>query len=267
MLRYLAIGLLAATPALAQHGITAGGTYNTAVPAPKAVLGYDIGDRFTPHHLIVRYAERLAATSRRVHIDTVATTFEGRPLLLATITSEANQARRDRIRDDARRLADPATSPAEVDAIVARSPAVIWLGYSVHGDEASGTEAALAFMYQLAAGDDATTRMLLDSLIILIDPIQNPDGHERHVQQTNQTRSTLWIPPAPAAMIHQTVWPGPRTSHYHFDLNRDWYLLSHPESRGRIATFLSWYPQTAADIHEMGYNATYYFAPPMDPVN
>jgi hypothetical protein len=267
MLRYLAIGLLAATPAFAQHGITAGGPYNAAVPTPKAVLGYDIGDRFTPHHLIVRYAERLAAASRRVHIDTVATTFEGRPLLLATITNEANQARRDRIREDARRLADPATSSSDVDAIIARSPAVIWLGYSVHGDEASGTEAALAFMYQLAAGDDATTKMLIDSLVILIDPIQNPDGHERHVQQTNQTRSALWIPPTPAAMIHQTVWPGPRTSHYHFDLNRDWYLLSHPESRGRIATFLSWYPQTAADIHEMGYNATYYFAPPMDPVN
>lgn len=259
--------LLAASPAIAQHGLTPGGTYDPAVPAPRAVLGYEIGDRFTPHHLIVRYAERLAATSRRVRIDTVAHTFEGRPLLLATITSVANQARIQQIRADAQRLADPGTAAADVDAIVARSPAVIWLGYSVHGDEASGAEAALAFMYQLAAAQDAGTRTILDSVVVLIDPIQNPDGHERHVQQTTQTRSALGVPPSPFAMINQTVWPGPRTSHYHFDLNRDWYLLSHPESRGRIATFLSWYPQTAADLHEMGSNATYYFAPPMDPVN
>ena len=267
MIRFLLLSLLIAAPAFGQHGITPGGSYDPAVPVPRAVLGYDIGDRFTPHHLIVRYAEHLARTSRRVRIDTVATTFEGRPLLLATITSEANQNRRQQIQNDARRLADPNTSPADVDAIVARAPAVIWLGYSVHGDEASGAEAALAFMYQLAAGQDASTRMMLDSVVVLIDPIQNPDGHERHVQQTTQSRSALWIPPSPSALIHQTVWPGPRTSHYHFDLNRDWYLLSHPESRGRIATFLSWYPQTAADLHEMGSNATYYFAPPMDPVN
>lgn len=244
------------------------GPWDPAVPTPRAVLGYDIGDRFTPHHMLSRYIDRVAQASRRMRVDTVALTFEGREVYVLALTSEANIARLEQIRADAARLSDPrGVSTADLNAIAGRLPPVVWLGYTVHGGEASGTEAAIALIYQLAAGRDAQTQMLLDSLVVLIDPVQNPDGHERHVQDVNRMRGAVGVDPTPGTMVHQGSWPGPRTSHYVFDLNRDWFLLSHPETRGRVNAFHRWWPVVAVDLHEMGSNSTYYFAPPMAPVN
>lgn len=263
-----ALLLSSASPAAAQHAYSAGGDYDPAVPTPRSVLGYEVGERFTPHHLLVRYVERLAAASPRVRVDTVARSFEGREVLLVTVASEANARRLDAIRADAGRLASPGgASAGELAGVMARTPAVVWLGYTVHGNEASGTEAAIATLYQLAAGRDAETRAILDSTVVLIDPVQNPDGHERHVQDVMRMRGALGVPTSPAAMIHGGNWPGGRTSHYVFDLNRDWFILSHPESRGRVRTFTTWWPHVAVDLHEMGSNSTYFFAPPMEPVN
>jgi len=254
--------------AAAQHPLAEGGPYDPAVPTPRSVLGYELGDRFTPHHLLHRYFERVAEASPRVRLDTMAVSFEGREVLLAVVTSEANQRRLDEIRADARRLADPrGASATELERIVARMPALVWLGYTVHGNEGSGVEAAIAMLYQLAAGQDAETRMILDSAVVLIDPVQNPDGHERHVQDVMRARGALGIPTTPGAMVHQGNWPGGRTSHYLFDLNRDWFIHSHPETRGRVARFLDWAPHVAVDLHEMGSNSTYFFAPPMEPFN
>jgi hypothetical protein len=263
------LSLLAlASTAGAQHAFNPAGNYDPAVPTPRAVLGYEVGQRFTPHHMIMRYVDRVAASSRRIKVDTVAHTFEGRESVLITATSEANQARLAQIMADARRIGDPrGASASDVQAAVARMPSIAWLGYTVHGGEASGTEASLALLYQLAAGRDDATRTILDSVVVLIDPVQNPDGHERHVQDVMRTRSALGVSTTPGAMAHQGNWPGPRTSHYYFDLNRDWFLHSHPETRGRVSTFLSWYPHVAVDLHEMGSNSTYFFAPPMEPVN
>jgi hypothetical protein len=262
------LGFLVAAPLVAQHAYSAGGTYDAAVPTPKAVLGYEIGARFTPHHMIVRYVERLAAASRRMHVDTVAVTFEGRELLMVAVTSEANQGQRALIQADAARLADPrGATAADLQAVAGRLRPIVWLGYTVHGGEASGTEAALALLYQLAAGTDAETKMILDSVVVLIDPVQNPDGHERHVQDVTRARGAAAVPVTPGAMVHQGSWPGPRTSHYYFDLNRDWFTLSHPETRGRVWAFTHWWPHVAVDLHEMGSNSTYFFAPPMEPVN
>jgi hypothetical protein len=259
---------LVVAPARAQHSFGGAGPYDPAVPTPRAVLGYEIGERFTPHHLIARYLERVAAASRRVLVDTVATSFEGREVFLAAITSETNHRRLDQIRADAARLADPrAASAAELSGAVARAAPAVYLMYTVHGGEASGAEAALALIYQLAAGLDAETQLILDSTVVLVDPVQNPDGHERHVQDVMRARGALGVPIYPGAMIHQGSWPGPRTSHYYFDLNRDWFLLSHPETRGRVAAFRRWWPMVAVDLHEMGSNSTYFFAPPMAPVN
>jgi hypothetical protein len=269
--RHLLVVLAAACwPAslLAQHGLGGSGPYDPGVPRPPAVLGHEVGERFTPHHMLARYLERVAATSRRVRVETLAVTFEGRESFLAVISSEANHARMDAIRADAARLAEPrGASAAELAAIIARMPATVWLGYTVHGGEASGTEAAIAMIYQLAAGRDAETQLILDSTVVLVDPLQNPDGHERHVQDVLRTRGALGVPTSPAAMVHQGNWPGPRTSHYGFDINRDWFLLSHPETRGRVAAFQRWWPMVAVDLHEMGTNSTYFFAPPMAPVN
>ncbi len=228
------------------------------------MLGYEVGERFTPHHLLMRYVDRVAAASPRVRVDTVAHTFEGREVVMVAVTSEANQRRLGEIRADAQRLANPG---ADAAAVAARTPAVAWMGYTVHGNEASGTEAAIALLYQLAAGRDAETRAVLDSVVVLIDPVQNPDGHERHAQDVLRMRGALGVPTSPSAMIHSGNWPGGRTSHYQFDLNRDWFIHSHPESRGRTRAFLTWWPHVAVDLHEMGSSSTYFFAPPMEPVN
>ena len=254
---------------LAQHRFAgAAASYDPAVPTPRVSLGYEVGDRFTPHHRIMRYLEQLAATSKRIRVDTLGVTAEGREIVMATLTSERNMARLAEIRADAKRLADPrGVSEADVRAIVARQPSIVWLGYSVHGNEASGVEAGLAMLYQLAAGRDAETMAILDSAVVLIDPVQNPDGHERHVQDVLRNSSVFGADPTPGALIHQGNWPGGRTSHYYFDLNRDWFIQSHPESRARAGAMLDWWPQVAVDLHEMGSNSTYFFAPPMEPYN
>lgn len=259
---------LGAGEAQAQHAYGNAGPYDPAVPTPRSVLGYEVGERFTPHHMLSRYLERLAQTSRRVRLDTVGRTFEGREVLMVIITSEANLARLDQIRADAARLADPrGASASDLATVSGRALPAVWLGYTVHGGEASGTEASLALAYQLAAGSDAETQLILDSTVVLIDPVQNPDGHERHVQDVTRARGAQGVPISPSAMVHQGNWPGPRTSHYYFDLNRDWFILSHPETRGRVAAFRRWWPMVAVDLHEMGSSSTYYFAPPMAPVN
>ncbi|MFW5947652.1 MAG: M14 family zinc carboxypeptidase, partial [Gemmatimonadota bacterium] len=270
--RSVLLALIAATaafaPLTAQHALAPGGPYDPAVPTPASVLGHELGERFTPHHMMARYLESVAGASPRVRLDTVGHSYEGRELFLVVVTSEANQDRLDAIRADARRLADPRGVPAaELDAIAARTPAIAWLGYTIHGNEASGVEAALATLYQLAAGRDGATRMVLDSVVVLLDPVQNPDGHERHVQDVLRDRGAFGPDPYPGAMVHQSGWPGARTSHYLFDLNRDWFIHSHPETRARTGAYLEWAPHVAVDLHEMGSSSTYFFAPPMEPYN
>ncbi len=254
-------------PLAAQQPFGAG-PYDPSVPSPRSILGYEVGDRFTSHAMLSRYIERVAAASRRIHVDTVAHTFEGREDFIIVATSEANQGQLEQLRSAMGRLADPrGASASDLAAAESRARPAVLLMYSVHGGEASGVEASIALLYQLAAGQDAETRMILDSCIVLIDPVENPDGHERHVQDVNRMRGAFGVPTSPAAMIQQGTWPGPRTSHYYFDLNRDWYAQSHPETRGRIATMMKWWPVTVADLHEQGFNATYFFPPPMAPVN
>lgn len=269
MLRHVVLALFVAAPLSAQHTFSeAGHTYDPAVPTPRAVLGYDLGQRFTTHRAMTRYIERVAATSRRVKVDTVARSFEGRQMFLLTITSEANHARLADLQRDAQRVADPRSASApEVAAAAQRLPAIVWLAHSVHGGEASGVEAGLGLLYQLAAGTDAETRMALDSTIVLIDPNQNPDGRERHTHDIERTWSVQSLPSDGGALNNAGSWPGARTSHYSFDLNRDWFIMSHPESRGRVASYLKWMPHVAVDLHEQGSSATFYFAPPREPDN
>ncbi len=260
--------VLAVAPAHAQHPFSTSIAYDPAVPTPRAVLGYELGDRFTPHHLLMRYIERAAVASKRLRVDTLGRTFEGREIVVVVATSEANQSRLSEIKASAGRLADPrGASAADIDGLVARTPSIAWLGYTVHGNEASGTEAAIGAIYQLAAGTDAETRMILDSMVVLIDPVQNADGHERHAQDVSRARGSQGVPTTPGALIHSGTWPGPRTSHYYFDLNRDWFIQTHPDTRARAATIFTWWPHVAVDLHEMGANSTFYFAPPMEPVN
>ncbi len=265
----MAASLSAVAPLGAQHSFgESGATYDPAVPTPRAILGYDLGSRFTTHRQLMRYVERIAATSKRVRVDTIARSFEGREMLLLVVSSEANMARLPQIQADARRIADPrGATPADIDAALKRIPSIVWLAHSVHGGEASGVEAGMALLYQLAAGTDADTRIALDSTVVLIDPNQNPDGRERHTHDIERARSILGVPSEPGALNNAGSWPGPRTSHYSFDLNRDWFAQSHPESRGRVSHYMKWWPHVAVDLHEQGSSASFYFAPPREPDN
>lgn len=235
---------------------------------PRSILGYDNGDRFTPQRQMMRYIERIAATSKRVKVDTVSHTFEGREMLVITVSSEANMARLADIARDARRIADPLGATAgEIESAIKRTPAIVWLAHSVHGGEASGAEAGLALLYQLAAGTDAETMMALDSTVVLIDSNENPDGRERFTHDLERMTSSAGIAIDPQALNNAGSWPGPRTSHYYFDLNRDWFTQSHPESKGRVKAYLQWMPQVAVDLHEQGSSSSFYFAPPREPDN
>ena len=267
------LALVSPPVAQAQHAYTETSgaparTYDARVPTPRSILGYDNGDRFTPQRLMMRYIERIAAATKRVKVDTVSHTFEGREMLIITVSSEANMARLTEIQRDAKRIADPRGAGAgEVDAAVKRMPAIVWLAHSVHGGEASGAEAGLALLYQLAAGTDAETMMALDSTVVLIDPYENADGRERFTHDLERMTSSIGIASDPQALNNAGSWPGPRTSHYYFDLNGDWFTQSHPESKGRVRTFLQWMPQVAIDLHEQGSSSSFYFAPPREPDN
>jgi len=201
--------------------------------------------------------EALAKTSDRVHIEEYARTYENRPLLLLTITSERNHRRMREILEHRQMLTDPSVS----DSLnLEDQPIVIYQGYSIHGNEASGANAALLVAYYLAAGQSAEINNLLDNVVILLDPSYNPDGLQRFSSWVN-THKNKNLTSDPADREYNEAWPRGRTNHYWFDLNRDWLLLQHPESRGRVANFHKWKPNILTDHHEMGTNSTFFFMP------
>jgi hypothetical protein len=244
------------------------GRYDPRVPSPASVMGFDPGERPARYETVVRYAEALAATSPNVRLQRYARSHEGRDLFVLVVSSEANLARLDAIRKDLTRLADPrpVIAPAAVSALIERTPAVAYLAYAIHGDELSSTDAALRVAYELAAGENDDTRALREGLVVLIDPMENPDGRERMLAMTTAYEGA--VPnPDPDALSHAGFWPWGRGNHYLFDLNRDWFALVHPESRGRAGILRAWRPQLTVDSHEMGLESTYLFSPPRDPFN
>jgi hypothetical protein len=243
-----------------------------AAQAPRFadVSGHEFGERITQHAHMVRYLERLAAESPRVTVETQGRSWQGRELMLAIVTSPENHARIDEIRRNAQRLADPrATSAAEAEAIIANQPAIVWFGGSIHGFELSGTEGALKLLEHLATRDDAETLEVLRNTVVLIDPILNPDGRDAFAHHNHSALGARPNPMPEDWSNDFTGWQalGFRTSHYFFDINRDWFAHTHPETRSRIPTFLAWHPQVAVDMHEMGADVEFYFDPPAAPVN
>jgi len=243
-----------------------GGTYDTSIPTPASFLGYKIGYDFTPHHRLKAYLAAVAAASDRVSLGSYGATNEGRDLMLLTITSPANHARLEELRLNMGRLADPGgVDQSELDAIIQESPAVAWLSYNVHGSESAGTEAAILTVYQLAAGTDAVTRNILDEVVVIIDPLSNPDGRER-VVHSFQKRRGMTFSDNPDSWEHGSDWPGGRSNHYYFDLNRDWSWQTQVETQQRIAEYLKWNPVVHVDFHEMG-GDSYFFFPAATPVH
>ena len=242
--------------------------YAPGVPSPRAILGYELGDRYTSHAGIEGYIHALEASAGgRVKVIPYGATYEGRLLYLVAVSSPENIRNLDGIRMNIAKLADPRTTgQREADAIIAGTPAIVWLSYGVHGNEASSPEAALNVLYQLAGRTDAEVNNLLGKLVIVIDPLLNPDGHERYVNFQTSRRGVRPIEDR-NAVEHSEDAPSGRTNHYFFDLNRDWSWLTQQESRARIAAYRSWKPQVHVDFHEMGYNSSYFFFPAFRPIN
>lgn len=260
---FLLAGLPAATPDRVQlaptldYYLPAGTEYDPAVPTPASVFGFQIGERHLQHHELVDYYRKLDAASDRVTLEEYARSYGGRPLLLLTITSPANHRRLEEIRREHLRLADPSVA-AGLD--LSRMPAVLNMGYTVHGNEPSGANAAPLVAYWLAAARGPEVDAFLSQLVILLDPCLNPDGLERFAHWANNFRGAT--PNAdPAHREHFEPTPNGRTNYYGFDLNRDWLGLQHPESRGRLRLFHRWRPNVLLDFHEMGTDSTYFFQP------
>ena len=236
------------------------------VPRPDEFLGYPLGARFTHWDRIVAYLEQLAATSPRVKMWEYGRTYEGRPLMLVAIGSPANIQRLEEIRQEHQRLADTTNLPEpERDRITGRAPLVVWLAYGIHGNESSSAEAAMGVAYLLAAGQGDTAKML-ENMVVLIDPLSNPDGRERYVSGFEQRRG-VEPNPSRSAAEHWEPWPGGRQNHYLIDLNRDWAWASQQETRSRIAAYRSWEPQVYVDFHEMGSESSYFFPPAAEPIH
>ncbi|MCX7906799.1 MAG: M14 family metallopeptidase [Bacteroidetes bacterium] len=248
-------------------GFYPGGRYAPEVPHPQTFLGYTPGEDFTPYDRVVAYLEAVARASARSRLVRYGQTHLGRPLHYMVLTDPANMARLEEIRQANLRLAEPRTlSAAEQERIVRENPVVVWLSYNVHGNEPPSTEAALRVIYQLAAGQDERTLRILRQAVVIVDPCLNPDGRERYVQYFRAYRQ-LRPNDNPDVVQHEEPWPGGRTNHYLFDLNRDWAWLVHPESRARIAAYRQWLPQVHIDYHEQNYNANYFTMPGMRPRN
>jgi hypothetical protein len=232
-------------------------TYRTDVPTPAQFLGYEVGQWHVSHDQLVGYLRELDRISDRITLREYGRTHERRPLICLTITSPQNHGQLDTVRRQHRDLADPEKSgnldPASI-------PAVVYMGYSIHGNEASGSNAALVVAYHLAAAQGAAVDSLLQSTVILLDPCFNPDGLQRFSTWVNSRRSVHGSAD-PAADEFNEPWPRGRTNHYWFDLNRDWLVAQQPETPGRLALLHDWKPNVLTDHHEMGSNATFFFQP------
>ncbi len=237
-----------------------GTSYLPEITLPDQVLGQRVGSRPAHPSEIIELFRTWANESPRVEVASYAHSFEGRPLVRAVITSEANHARLDEILADLARLADPReVSESEASSLITKTPASAWLGYSIHGDEISGADASMALAYHLIAGTSVEVEELLSDVVIVIDPVMNPDGRERFISQLVQTQG--YVPNMDYTSMQRGRWPEGRGNHYLFDMNRDWIAGMAPETRGRWHAVREFNPQLFVDAHEMWPLDTFLFYP------
>lgn len=227
--------------------------------SPAEYLGYELGTDFTPHHKVVDYVHHVASEVSFVDVAAYGESNEGRPLMLAIISSGANMANLEALRLANLQRAGLHDGPAN-----AAAPAIVWLSYNVHGNESVSTEAAMATLHALTDTSNAHIRSLLEQTIVILDPCVNPDGRDRYVSFYRRTRGR-WTNVLPEAREHSEPWPGGRTNHYYFDLNRDWAWATQVETRQRLVHYNRWMPHVHVDFHEMGVNSPYFFAPAAEP--
>lgn len=244
-----------ASPNLSDY-LPSGTEYDAKVPMPENVLGWQVGTWHVRHDQLLSYMRAVASSSPRVRLEVIGHTHERRELVQLVISSPENLERLDDILEANRRLGDPNASAIDIDNL----PIVVNMGYSVHGNEASGSNASLLVTYFLAAAHGDEIQRWLNDAVIVVDPSLNPDGLSRFAQWVNMHRGKRLVAD-PNHREHQEAWPSGRTNHYWFDLNRDWLLAQHPESQARLARFHQFQPAVLTDFHEMGTNSTYFFQP------
>ncbi|HZB12081.1 MAG TPA: M14 metallopeptidase family protein [Chryseolinea sp.] len=232
-------------------------TYDSTIPTPHSVIGHHVGEWHVTHDRLVSYMYALDKASDRISLEVAGYTHEDRPLLLLTITAPKNHQNLENIRVQHNQLADPQRSSA-LDT--KNMPAVFYIGFSIHGNEASGVNAGLLVAYHLAAAMGPEIENYLNNTVILFDPCYNPDGMQRFSSWVNSRKSKI-TSADPLDTEHNEVWPGGRFNHYWFDLNRDWLVAQHPESQARVKNFQNWKPNVLTDHHEMGTNSSFFFQP------
>ncbi|MEZ5490636.1 MAG: M14 family zinc carboxypeptidase [Gammaproteobacteria bacterium] len=231
-------------------------SFDPAIPLPESIIGHPLGHRIARNDLLVRYLQVLDELSPRITSEVMAYTHEGRPILALTITSPENHLRIDEIKAAHIALNDP-ESTREVSP---EMPVITWLNYGVHGAEVSSTDSSMAVAYHLAAAQGPEIDRTLEQSVIILIAVFNPDGNSRMSAWNHMYGSYVPVTD-PDHRLHNTAWPGGRTNHYWFDLNRQWLMVQHPEAQGWVAKFHEWRPNILVDYHEMGQNSTYYFHP------
>lgn len=238
-------------------------TYAQTIPSPEQFLGYKVGTRFTPHWKLLSYFKTVAdAAPNMVKIEKYGETYEGRDLEVAFIAQPDNLQKLDAIRLNNLRMAGMACD--KMAPVTDGAPAIVWLSYNVHGNEPASSEASMLMLYALVDPANSTTKEYLKNTVVVIDPCINPDGRDRYINWYNTTVGAQFNPD-PQSREHSEPWPGGRTNHYNFDLNRDWAWQTQIETQQRLKLYNQWLPQVHVDYHEQGYNAPYYFAPAAEP--
>lgn len=233
-----------------------GSRFDPDIPTPEQFLGYSVGDFHTRIDRMAAYMERLAEVSDKANFEIIGYTNERRPQIVLTITTPDNYDNLESIRQEHLKIAQP---DAELENL-GEQPVIVLLGYNVHGNEPSSTEAAMLAAYYLVANTSSETAEFLENAVVFVDPAFNPDGRDRHSHWANMHKAKELVAD-PNDREHNEVWPGGRTNHYWFDLNRDWLPLAQVESRNRLAFYRKWLPNVVTDYHEMGTNSTYFFEP------
>ncbi|NND52722.1 MAG: zinc carboxypeptidase, partial [Flavobacteriaceae bacterium] len=253
--------LIVASPAAAQdYFFKDKSPFDANIPSPEEFLGYPIGFQHTRHDQIVSYFQKLADVSDRATIEIYGHTHEKRKLVMLTVSTPDNLNDLESLKSQHLEYVDPTKNPTNYDTL----PIFVQLGYNVHGNEPSSSEAALLTAYTLVASTSPEVMNYINNAIIFIDPTINPDGRDRHTQWANQFKANQLVSDGSDAE-HNEAWPRGRTNHYWFDLNRDWLLAVHPESQGKLNWYHQWYPNVVTDFHEMGTNSNYFFEP-MKPI-
>ena len=228
--------------------------------SPDQFLGYKLGSRYTPHWRIIEYYKHVAAAvPSAVKLQEYGKTSEGRPLMVAFVSSAGNMAQLETIRNNNLGLAQMGGGGSAANA-----PVIVWLSYNVHGNETSSSEGGMKTLYALVDPSNQQTKQWLQNTVVVIDPCMNPDGRDRYVNWFQSVVGSTYNPSLDARE-HREPWPGGRTNHYNFDLNRDWAWQTQVESQQRMALYNQWMPQVHVDFHEQGINSPYYFAPAAQP--